>query len=272
MAVSQGKVKIFVVRSHGGSVHSFQTCGNREELPFFLVLMIGKKKVDIFKTFHEDKVNIPFTVQLGFFWPFHAQMQLFRLWWCYPCARHVVLSGTKHQICWLQGCCCQNSPTGLSLEGRGCLPTGTCHAVSQEALHRTSTVGGPLWLQVYPCAALQELIAWLKWHLGTWIDPTAWPRDTRSSWSPVHLCSNHPCCGRYGFPKWDSFALNSMLAKIAWHSLYITSREVFSGLTILISMSSLGLESLLWFLLIFRSLISECLGDKKTSREHSQCG
>lgn len=79
MAVSQGRVKIFVVRSHGGSVHSFQTCGNREELPFFLVLMIGKKKVDIFKTFHEDKVNILFTVQLGFFWPFHAQMQLFRL-------------------------------------------------------------------------------------------------------------------------------------------------------------------------------------------------
>lgn len=196
-------------------------------------------------------------------------MELFGLCWWYPWRRHLMCS-----------------PGALRARRAG---HSSPKAAARRSHHAQST-----WQRLSPCCHMKCHCSgcssrhWAHWDAVCLPEsPSAFYRSSWLSWSgawgrglsfsscmtqgcqeqlesPLMSISavTHHCCRRHWFPKRDSLVLNSILAKTAWHSLYITSRQVSSGFNSLLSRTFQCLKNLCWDFLIFQTLISERLGDK----------
>lgn len=174
---------------------------------------------------------------------------------------------SESQTCWPQhpqSCCQTVPPCSVQVaEGVPLLP----HEVPLFRMQFTALgTLGAVCLSESPSAFYRS--SWLSWS-------GAWGRGLSFSSCMTQGCQEqlesplmsisavtHHCCRRHWFPKWDSLVPNSILAKTAWHSLYITSRQVSSGFNSLLSRTFQCLKNLCWDFLIFQTLISEHLGDK----------
>lgn len=161
-----------------------------------------------------------------------------------------------------------DGPTMLSPGGRGCPPAATWSATVQtvqNAVHGTGYTGTQSVSQSPSALYRSSLLSWSgAWGRGLSFSNCMTQGCQEQLESPLMSISavTHHCCRRHRFPKQDSLVLNSILAKTLWHSLYITSRQVSSGFTSLLSRTFQCLKNLCWDFLILQTLISERLGDK----------
>lgn len=202
-------------QSHGqeqvGSVCCFWICRNSKELHFLPCSDNRKKRGVHFLKLCKESLNTLFTLQLiFFFWPLHAQMELFGLCWCYPWGRHQMCSPGALRARRAGS----SSPKAAArpsyhTQSRWQRVSPCCHLPYEGPLVRVhftalGTLGCSLSLWVSQCA-LQEFVAQLKWCPGTCVvflqlhDPgiPGAPGVT----APVHLCSDPPLLQEASVPK-----------------------------------------------------------------------